>query len=256
MRDKVLMTRTVTGTMCAYWIREFEFEIESNSDFHFTTSTSRDSHIDSVSDSPIPIPTRCAFPSPSSFPHPPLLALPMFNPRFEERELILIRVAWHNFQVSREEAPPSRGKKVQSGAQEVHRLGASGEISKTNDERKQNERIINMENVDSCRRRRKWWLNFRSTTQCATQIWQSDRLHTPPLLLWAEVGAAGACLEIRWRAWQLPPVATAGQTGCQGEVGERNNQKRQWGRQRGRGKWRQSNSQEYVNYERLSAEIL
>lgn len=47
----------------------------------------------------------------SSLPHLPLLSLAMFNPHFEERELILIRVAWHNFQVSREEAhPPYKGE--------------------------------------------------------------------------------------------------------------------------------------------------
>lgn len=57
-------------------------------------------------------------------------------------------------------------------------------------------------------------------------------------LPWSEAGAAGACLEIRWRAWQLPPVATAGQASShegQGKPKERNNQKRQWERLRDKG---------------------
>lgn len=162
------MTRAVTGTMCAYWIREFEFESNSdcdfNSDFHFTTSTSRDSHFDSVSDSPIPIPTRSAclpYPIPPPFPSNVQSSFRRTRSDFDTRRVTQFPSE------QRGGIPPSRGKKGLSGAQEVHRLGASGEKSKTNDETKQNERIINMENVDSCRRR-KWWSNFRSTTLCAT----------------------------------------------------------------------------------------
>lgn len=171
------MTRTVTGTMCAYWIREFEFENESNSDFHFTTSTSRDSHIDSVSDSPIPIPTRRAFPSLLSFPCQCSI-LDSKNANwfwYASRDTIS---KW-----AERRHPSPGGRRYSQGHRKCTDLELLEKKAKqTIDETKQNERIINMENVDSCRRRRKWWSNFRSTTQCATQIWQSDRLPTPPLL--------------------------------------------------------------------------
>lgn len=116
-----------------------------------------------------------------------------------------------------------------------------------------------MENVDSCRRRRKWWSNFRSTTQCATQIWQSDRLPTPPLLP-PPLSWGRCCRCLSGNSLTCMAIATCGDGGA-GKlprgVRERSNQKRQWERLKGaRGKRRQSNSQEYVNYERLSAEIL